>query len=229
MLKKLRARLAAPAESHTAGMQTARFIGAGSAEVADGFDSASTVCAPVSRENKQFEVGGRSVDNNQQSQNAVAVAKIFDSTKLFEERFDKLLPAFEQVGHLGEEAAAAFESIRTLADHLERLTGAFEPLKSLQDQLALVASSFEPVSSLQGRFAEVSNAFGDHLEHLVRALQPAKAFHARLVKLATTFESASELQQRFERLAVAFDPGPRATPSSTDGKAATASDTRPLA
>jgi hypothetical protein len=82
---------------------------------------------------------------------------------------------------------------------------------------------------LQGRFAEVSNAFHDHLKQLVSALQPARAFHARLVELAAAFESANELQQRFDRLAAAFDPGPRATPLSTDGKAAAASDTGPLA
>ena len=160
------------------------------------------------------------MDKNEQSPNAVAVEKIFASTKLFEDRFGKLLPAFEQVGNLGNEAVTAFESVKTLANHLELLTSAFEPLKSLQDQLALVASSFDPVSSLQGQFAEVSNAFRDHLKHLIGALQPAKDFHARLVELATTFESAGELQQRFERLAAALDQGARATPSSTEGKAA---------
>jgi DNA repair ATPase RecN len=159
------------------------------------------------------------VDSNEQSQNAVAVEKIFASTKLFEDRFGKLLPAFEQVGDLGNEAATAFESVKTLANHLELLTGAFEPLKCLQDQLALVASSFDPVSSLQGRFAEVSSAFRDHLKHLIEALQPANDFHARLVKLAATFESAGELQQRFERLAAALDQGPRATPSRTEREA----------
>jgi len=169
------------------------------------------------------------VNKNEQSQNAVAVAEIFDSTKLFEDRFGRLLPAFEQVGRLGNEAVIAFESIKTLANHLERLTGAFEPLKSVQDQLALVACSFDPVSSLQGRFAEVSNAFRDHLKHLIGALQPARAFHARLVEMAATFESASELQQRFERLAEAFDQSPRATPSSTEGKATAAGATGPLA
>ena len=163
------------------------------------------------------------MNNNERSENAVAVAKIFESTKLFEDRFGKLLPAFEQVGRLGNEAVTAFESIKTLADHLERLAGAFEPVKGLQDQLALLARSFDPVSSLQGRFAEVSNAFRDHLKQLVSALQPARAFHARLVELAATFESASELQQRFERLAAAFDPGPRATPSSGEGEAAAVS------
>lgn len=221
MLKRLRGRLFAPSESDTAGLETARFIRADSEGVPDGFDSASADlaidCVLVSRRSKQSEVGGRSVNNNEQSQNAVAVAKIFESTKLFEDRFGKLLPAFEQVGRLGNEAVTAFESIKTLASNLERLAGAFEPVKGLQDQLALLARSFDPVSSLQGRFAEVSNAFRDHLKQLVSALQPARAFHARLVELAATFESASELQQRFERLAAAFDPGPRATPSSTEG------------
>jgi hypothetical protein len=86
------------------------------------------------------------------------------------------VPAFEQVGQLGNEAAAAFEAIKTLANNLERLTGTFEPLKCLQDQLALVASSFGPVSSLQGRFAEVSDAFRDHLKHLIGALQQQELF-----------------------------------------------------
>jgi DNA repair ATPase RecN len=212
----------------------ARRLGPASDHVAETLDSTSTVpakdSAPAAEESKGFEVGGRSVDNNQQqSQNAVAVAEIFDSTKLFEDRFGKLLPAFEQVGNLGDEAAAAFESIKTLANNLERLTGAFEPLKSLQDQLALVASSFDPVSSLQGRFAEVSTAFRSHLKQLIGALQPAMAFHTRLVELATTFESASELQQRFERLAAAFDSDPHAAPSNGNGKASTASSTGPLA
>ena len=72
------------------------------------------------------------MNNNEESQNAEAVAKIFESTKRFEDRFGKLLPAFEQVGRLGNEAVNAFESIETLADHLERLAGAFEPVKGLQ-------------------------------------------------------------------------------------------------
>jgi hypothetical protein len=201
--------------------------------VADGFDSASAVSAneraSVPSESNQFEAGGLPVDNNEQSQNAVAVEKIFASTKLFEDRFGKLLPAFEQVGNLGNEAVTAFESVKTLANHLERLTAAFEPLKCLQDQLALVASSFDPVSSLQGQFAEVSNAFRDHLKHLIGALQPAKDFHERLVELAATFESASELQQRFERLAAALDQGRHAAPSSSEGKPTPASANGQLA
>lgn len=233
MLERLRGRLLAPSESHTARLETARFIRADSEDMPDGFDSASADlevdCVLVTRRTKQAEIGGLSLNNNEQSQNAVAVAKIFESTKLFEDRFGKLLPAFEQVGRLGNEAVTALESIKTLADHLERLAAAFEPVKSLQDQLALLARSFDPVSSLQGRFAEVSNAFRDHLKQLVGALQPAKAFHARLVELAATFESASELQQRFERLAAAFDPGSRATASSAEEEAAAASATRPLA
>jgi hypothetical protein len=60
------------------------------------------------------------VNNNEQSQNAVAVAKIFESTKMSEDRFGKLVPMFEQVGRLGNEAVTAFESIRILANHLER-------------------------------------------------------------------------------------------------------------
>ena len=165
------------------------------------------------------------MDNNELSQNAVAVEKIFASTKQFEDRFGQLLPAFEQVGNLGAEAMTAFESVKTLANHLEMLTSAFEPLKSLQDQLARVASSFDPVSSLQGQFAEVSNAFRDHLKHLIGALQPAKDFHPRLVQLAATFESAGELQQRFERLAAALNPSPRAIPSSTEKETAAVNGT----
>ena len=104
MLKRLRGRLFAPSESHTARMETARFVCADSEGVADGLDSASADlaidCVLVSRKSKQSEVGGRSMNSNEQSQNAVAVAvaKIFESRKLFEERFGKLLPAFEQVG-----------------------------------------------------------------------------------------------------------------------------------
>jgi archaellum component FlaC len=212
MFKKRSARLA--------GTETAPVIGADSARVVDGSDSASAVSAndraPVPGEGTKFEAGGLPVGNNEQSQNAVAVEKIFASTKQFEDRFGKLLPAFEQVGNLGDEAVTAFESVKTLANHLEMLTSAFEPLKSLQDQLARVASSFDPVSSLQGQFAEVSNAFRDHLKHLIGALQPAKDFHPRLVALAATFESAGELQQRFERLAAALVQSPRAIPSSTE-------------
>ena len=78
-------------------METARFIRADSECVTDGFDSASADlgvdCVLVSRGSKQSEVGGRSMNNNERSENAVAVAKIFESTKLFEDRFGKLLPA----------------------------------------------------------------------------------------------------------------------------------------
>jgi len=232
MLKRLSARLFAPSESHTARTETAPVIGADSARLVDGFDYASAVSAndraSVTGESNQFETGGLSVDNNEQSQNAVAVEKIFASTKLFEDRFGKLLPAFEQIGNLSNEAVTAFESVKNLANHLELLTSAFEPLKCLQDQLALVASSFDPVSSLQGQFAEVSNAFRDHFKHLIGALQPAKDFHPRLVELAATFESAGELQQRFERLAAALDQGPRALPSGTERETATVNGAAPL-
>jgi hypothetical protein len=111
------------------------------------------------------------VYSNDQSQNAVAVAKIFESTKLFEDRFGRLLPVFDQVGRLSNEAVVALESIKALANHLEQLAGALEPVKGLQDQLAELARSFDSVSSLQGRFAEVSNAFRDHFKHLVSALR----------------------------------------------------------
>jgi hypothetical protein len=237
MLKRVRARIFAPSESlQMAGTEPARVSDAGPDYVAHILDSASTVSAsdsiPVAEESKQLKLGGRSVDKTtNQSQNAVAVAEIFEGTKLFEDRFGKLVPAFEQVGQLGSEAATAFESIKTLANNLERLTGAFEPLRCLQDELALVAGSFGPVSSLQGRFAEVSDAFREHLKQLIGALQPARGFHARLVELAATFESASELQQRFERLEETFDSDRAATPSSKNknGKVhGAASDTGPL-
>jgi hypothetical protein len=229
MLKKLSARIFTPSESHTARTETAPVVGADSVPVVD---SASAVSAnghaSVPGESNKSETGGLPVDNNEQSQNAVAVDKIFASTKLFEDRFGKLLPAFEQFGNLGNEAVTAFESVKTLANQLELLTSAFAPLKCLQDQLALVASSFDPVSSLQGQFAEVSNAFRDHLKHLISALQPAKDFHPRLVELAATFESAGELQQRFERLAAALDQSPRAISSSTEKETATVNGTAPV-
>jgi hypothetical protein len=79
MLKRLRGQLFAPSESDTACQETARFIRAGSEGVPDGFDSASAKlaidCVLVSRRSKQSEVGGRSVNYNEQSQNAVAVAE----------------------------------------------------------------------------------------------------------------------------------------------------------
>src|SRR5271156_6194851 len=222
MLKKLSARLFAPSESPTAPTETAPVVGADSARVVDGLDSASAVSAndraSVPGESNKFEAGGLPVDNNEQSQNAVAVEKIFASTKQFEDRFGKLLPAFEQVGNLGDEAVAAFESVKNLANHLEMLTSAFEPLKCLQDQLARVASSFDPVSSLQGQFAEVSNAFRDHLKHLIGALQPARDFHPRLVALAATFESAGGAPPRLCWRASAPPPKTPARPSRTKKK-----------
>jgi hypothetical protein len=139
MLKRLRDRLFGPSDSQAALAETARFIRDNSECSTDGFDSASADLAIdhvlVTKRSKQSEVGGRAVNNNEQSQDAVAVAKVFESTKLFEERFGKLVPAFERVGRLGNEAVTAFESIKTLANHLERLAGAFEPVKGLQDQL----------------------------------------------------------------------------------------------
>src|SRR5271166_4233019 len=109
MFKKKSARLAQT--------ETTPVAGADSPRVVDGSDSTSTVSAndraPVPGENTNIEAGGLPVANNEQSQNAVAVEKIFASTKLFEDRFGKLLPAFEQVKNLGDEAVTAFESIKT--------------------------------------------------------------------------------------------------------------------
>ena len=148
------------------------------------------------------------------SQITAAVAKVFEPTKAFEDRFTKLVSAFEQTDRLGKDAVSAFETVKGLLGHLENLARAFEPMKAFQEQVEVLAREFEPMKGVQDQIAEVSVVFRAHLRQLTGSLDRAKKFQQRLSELGAAFDFASDLQERFERLASAFEVTPKSQPTT---------------
>jgi hypothetical protein len=128
-----------------------------------------------------------SMDENGQYQVAQAVAKVFEQTKLFQDRLAELNSMFEPIERAGEAA------VRT-----------FEPLRSFQQQLMQLAESFGPMRDFQQQLAQISEAFQIHLTRLTSSLEPAKRFQAELIKLSLAFEPVNDLQKQFAELAERF-------------------------
>lgn len=133
------------------------------------------------------------------------VAKVFESTKVFRDRFAKLVPAFEEVDRLGKDAVGAFATISDLCDHLSRLAEVYAPVSVFQNEVTQLAQKFEPLKGVQNQFAEMSRAFRDHLNYLAIAMEPAGKLQERLLELAQAFQPAVNLRHRFEQLARTFD------------------------
>lgn len=144
------------------------------------------------------------MDPNGQYQLAQAVAKVFEQTKVFQDRFLELNEMFEPIERLGEAAARSLEPLKTFYEQLTQLAQTFEPMRAFQVQLAQLAQTFEPMKGLQLQLAQISEAFQIHLGKLTKSLEPAKEFQNELSKLAHVFDPAGELQEKFEALLDTF-------------------------
>jgi DNA repair exonuclease SbcCD ATPase subunit len=155
-----------------------------------------------------FDLNQTSVSN--------AIAKSFERTKAFEDRFAKLMSTFEQADRLAQQAIEAVEQLGELADHLPSLVKAFEPMKAVKRQLAALANVFEPMKPAEEQIAEFSSAFSrafhENLVRIARMLEPVRDFQGRLAQLASDFSPANDLQRRFNELALAFQESPAEEP-----------------
>ena len=153
-----------------------------------------------------------------QYQLALAVAKVFEPTRTFQESLARLTKTFEQVDILGQSASRALAPMKAFADQVGQIAQNFGPMRAFQDQLAQLATNFEPMKGLHEQLAQIGQAFHDHLVELSRTLEPAKKLQSKVAELARSLESVSEMQEQFDRLAESFKVG--AAPSngaSADG------------
>jgi len=162
-------------------------------------------------------------ENNEgknQYQLALAVAKVFEPTKTFQESLARLTKTFEQVDILGQSASRALAPMKAFADQVAQIAQNFGPMKAFQDQLGQLANNFEPMKGLHEQLAQIGQAFHDHLLELAHTLEPAKKLQSKVTELARGLESVSEMQEQFERLAESFKVGaPSANGATTNGAA----------
>jgi hypothetical protein len=154
-------------------------------------------------------------DTGIEYQLADAVAKVFEQTGNFQERFGELAEMFAPIERASQAAIRSFEPLRSFEGQIYQLARSFEPMRSFQYQLAELAQTFAPMKGIQQQLVQLSEAFQIHLGRLSRSLEPAREFQFELLKLANAFESATELQNQFDQLAETF----RAGVSSLDGPA----------
>ena len=158
-----------------------------------------------------------------QYQLALAVAKVFEPTRTFQESLARLTKTFEQVDILGQSASRALAPMKAFAEQVAQIAQNFGPMRAFQDQLAQLATNFEPMKGLHEQLAQIGQAFHDHLVELSRTLEPAKKLQSKVAELARSLESVSEMQAEFDRLAESFKVGPApagaATPANGAGYA----------
>lgn len=142
-----------------------------------------------------------------QYQLALAVAKVFEPTRTFQESLARLTKTFEQVDILGQSASRALAPMKAFAEQVAQIAQNFGPMRAFQDQLAQLATNFEPMKGLHEQLAQIGQAFHDHLVELSRTLEPAKKLQSKVTELARGLESVSEMQEEFDRLAESFKVG----------------------
>jgi uncharacterized phage infection (PIP) family protein YhgE len=148
---------------------------------------------------------------------AQAVAKVFESTRMHQERLAELSKSFDSIEQMAQSAARAFEPIRAFHAQMEKLSKTFEPMHSFQEQLGAMAETFEPMKALHDQMVQMAEAFQVNLAQFARSLEPAKNFQAQIVKLAKTFEMVGELQAQFLELSEAFRVASRSNGNAGDG------------
>jgi len=148
-----------------------------------------------------------------ESQLVQAVAKVFEQTQTFQDKFAALPEMFEPIERIGQAAARSLEPLQNFEQQLVRLAHSFEPMRAFQIQLAQLAQTFEPMKGLQEQLAQLSQAFQIHLNCLADSLQPARQFQLDLLKLARVFDSVADLQAQFTQLAETF----KSTSAAADG------------
>jgi hypothetical protein len=152
------------------------------------------------------------MEQNSQSQLMQAVARVFEQTKNFQDRFADLTRMFEPVESVSHAALGSIEPLRNFEQQLAQLARSFEPMRAFQSQLAQLAQTFEPMKGLQEQLAQVSEAFQIHLGRLAKSLEPAKEFQLELLKLAGAFDSVADLQSQFAQLGETFQGEPASEP-----------------
>jgi hypothetical protein len=150
-----------------------------------------------------------------------AVAKMFEPSKVFQDRLSKMSTAFDHVDRLGKDTILAFELVSELAEHLGQFAAAYAPVKAFHGEVSVLAEKFDPLKGIQNQLTEMSRSFHDHLNHLVGILEPASKMQERFALLAQAFEPAVDLKERFQELAREFEvlagPTPPASASPTLG------------
>lgn len=134
-----------------------------------------------------------------------AVAKMFEPSRIFQDRLAKMGSAFDQVDRLGKDAISAFELVSELAEHLSQFAADYAPVKTFHGEVTVLAQKFDPLKSIQNQLTEMSRSFRDHLNYLVGVMEPASKIQERFAQLAQAFEPAVELKERFQRLAREFE------------------------
>jgi len=194
--------------------------------VVNGVDAAERRSTPVSETQQPqsdslagtvFQhVAGNAGAGNSRYQLAQAVAKVFESTREYQERLADLGTSFDTIERLAQSAANAFEPIRAFRDQMEKLSSTFEPMRSFQEQLGTLAESFEPMKALHEQIAMLGEAFQINLAQLARAMEPARNFQVQLAALAKSFEAVDELQGQFLQLSESFGVASRAGNGAND-------------
>ena len=151
--------------------------------------------------------------DQQNDQLAQAVAKVFEQTQTFQDKFAELTRMFGPIERIGQAAARSLEPLRGFEQQLVQLAHSFEPMRAFRIQLAQLAQTFEPMKGLQEQLAQLSQAFQIHLHCLAGSLQPARQFQLELLKLARVFDSVADLQAQFTQLAETF----KSTSAAADG------------
>jgi DNA repair exonuclease SbcCD ATPase subunit len=133
-----------------------------------------------------------------------AVVKVFEQTRVFEERIKELQKMFGAVEQIEASATSVFEPLRSFHDQLTELSQSFQSIRAFQAQLAELGKNFEPMKVLHDQLGQLIDSFQGHLTQLVDVLQPAKEFRDRVARLAEALDPAAQLQEEFGQLCNAF-------------------------
>ena len=151
-------------------------------------------------------------------------AKMFEPTKVFQERLSKLGSAFDQVERLAKDATSSFAEVSELADHLAQFAEAYAPVKKFQSEVGALAQKFDPFKDIHNQLTEMSGSFRDHLHYLAAVLEPVSSVQRRLSELAASLEPVVDVKKRFQELEQAFEAAasPSAAGSAQNGSPAKA-------
>jgi hypothetical protein len=134
-----------------------------------------------------------------------SVAKMFEPSKVFQERLSKLSTAFDQVERLAKDATSAFAQVSELADHISQFAEAYAPVKKFQSEVGTLAQKFDPFKGIHSQLTEMSSSFRDQLHYLAAVLEPVTNVQRRLSELAATLEPVLDVKKRFQALEREFE------------------------
>jgi hypothetical protein len=134
-----------------------------------------------------------------------SVAKMFEPTRVFQERLSKLSTAFDQVERMAKDATSASAQVFELADHLSKFAEAYAPVKKFQSEVGALAQKFDPFKDVHSQLTEMSSSFRDQLHYLAAVLEPVTNVQRRLSELAATLEPVVEVKKRFQALEREFE------------------------